>query len=322
MAEQALCSVVIPMYNEEDNIAPLYEALMAALAGLDMAWEFIFVDDGSSDASADRVLELVERDSRVRLLRFSRNFGSHAAVTAGLRNARGDAAVMICADLQDPPELIGALLERWREGNKVVWAVRESRDDPWLKKILARAFYRLFRAIALPNYPKGGMDFGLVDRRLIDVLGELPEHNHIMSAMIVWTGFKQAQVPYRRQARHTGVSKWPVGKRIKSALDAIISFSYFPIRLIAYLGIGVSLLSLIYALFIIVSRLFFGLGDAGWPSVMVAVLFLGGIQLITLAVLGEYLWRVAEDTKARPLYIIAERWGFDSDDKPHGDRVV
>jgi glycosyltransferase involved in cell wall biosynthesis len=312
MTEHSLCSVVIPFYNEEENIDPLYQTLITAVTGLDVDWEFIFVDDGSSDNSISILQRLRATDARIKVLRFSRNFGSHAALSAGLRNAIGEAAVILSADLQDPPELIPTLLNRWREGYQVVWAVRESRADPWLKRTLASLFYRLFRAIALPNYPRQGMDFGLFDRQVLNVLNQLPEHNHFVTAMIVWAGFRQIHVPYQRRARYSGVSKWSLSKRLKAALDAIVSFSYFPIRLIIYLGLMVSTLSFIYALFIIARRLLFNLGGEGWPSVMVAVLFLGGVQLVTLGILGEYLWRVAEEVKARPLYIIAERWGFNN----------
>lgn len=311
MAEPSFCSVVVPVYNEEVNIFPLYEALTAAVSDLDVEWEFIFIDDGSRDSTVRCVLDLNEKDPRVKLLRFSRNFGSHAALSAGLKNAEGEAAIILSADLQDPPELISTLLEKWREGYEVVWAVRESRADPFTKKFLATLFYRIFRKVALPNYPEEGMDFGLFDRKVLDVLRDLTEHNHFVTAMIVWAGFRVAHIPYQRRARHAGESKWSVSKRIKAAIDAIISFSYFPIRLIAYLGMAVSAFSLLYAVYIVLRRVLFNLGGEGWPSVMVAVLFLGGVQLITLAVLGEYLWRVAEDAKSRPLYIIAERFGFD-----------
>jgi len=311
-----LLSIVVPVYNEETNIEPFYRQLLGALAEVDMQAEILFVDDGSKDGTHEAIALLAKEDPRVKCLRFSRNFGSHAATTAGLRHARGDAAVFISVDLQDPPELIKAFVERWREGYHVVWGVRESRDDPWSKKTLARLFYALIRRIALPEYPPEGMDFGLLDRQVIDVFNSFEEADRIVPTILVWAGFRQAQIGYHRAARRSGVSKWPLRKRIKSAIDVIVSFSYLPIRFMSYFGMLVSLLGFGYGVFLIGRRLFFGLGEAGWPSVMVTVLFLGGIQLIMLGVLGEYIWRTSAQVRRRPLYIVMERIGFD--DKKQG----
>jgi len=285
---------------------------------LDIPTEIIFVDDGSSDKSFDIISHLSQKDARVKCLRFSRNFGSHAALLAGLRKACGAAAVIISADLQDPPELIRDLVEKWRQGYHTVWAVRESRKDPFAKKLFAATFYRLFRRIALPNYPPSGMDFGLFDRRILDNLKRLHEINYFIPGLILWLGFRQAYISYHRRSRHSGRSKWTVRKRTKNAVDAIVSFSYFPIRLISYTGFFVSLLAFLYVVFLVTRKLFFGLGTPGWVSVFVAVLFLGGLQLMMLGILGEYIWRTTDQVRSRPSYILMDQIGFD-DIKPQDE---
>jgi dolichol-phosphate mannosyltransferase len=310
MSEPVLVSVVVPVYNEESNIQPFYTALTTAIATSNTDFEIIFVDDGSSDKTFPLIRELSQQDCRVKALRFSRNFGSHAAMSAGLRYASGDAAVIISVDLQDPPELINTFVEQWHQGYHVVWGVRESRDDPWTKKTLASLFYALLRRIALPDYPPQGMDCGLLDRQVLAAFNNFHEINRIVPTTLVWTGFQQTQILYHRNARYSGRSKWSLAKRIKAAIDIIVSFSYVPIRLMSYLGIVVSFLSFVYAVFLIVRRVLFGLGGAGWPSVMVAVLFLGGVQLIMLGVLGEYIWRASEQVRGRPMYIVMEQIGF------------
>lgn len=302
-----LVSIVVPVFNEEVSIGPFYAALESALGRIDADFEILFVDDGSTDSSYRILTELVRKDPRVRAVRFSRNFGSHAALTAGLHECRGDAAVMISVDLQDPPDLIAEFVRTWREGYDVVWGVRGTRDDPWSKALLARTFYGLIRKMAFANYPAEGMDFGLIDRKVINILNNLPEANRFVFALIVWSGFRQTSIHYHRGARKLGVTKWPLGKRIKSALDVIVSFSYLPIRFVSYMGIFVSFASFLYGAFLIVRRVFFGLGGAGWPSIMVAVLFLSGVQLIVLGVLGEYIWRTSDQVRGRPLYIVMER---------------
>jgi dolichol-phosphate mannosyltransferase len=310
--ERSLISVVIPAFNEESNIQPFFEELRATIDRLpEVDWEIIFVDDGSSDTTVAKVIALHEVDQRVKAVQLSRNFGSHPALSAGLSYAGGDAAVVISADLQDPPALIEAFLEQWRQGYHIVWGIRETRDDPWTKTLLANTFYRICRAVALPNFPKGGMDCGLFDRKVIDVFLSIGERNGYVFANILWTGFRQAQVPYARRARYSGVGKWGLAKRIKAAIDIIVSFSYLPIRFISYLGIFISCMSFVYSSFLIVRRVWFGLGGSGWPSVMVAILFLGGVQLIMLGILGEYIWRASDQVRARPLYVVMDEIGFE-----------
>ncbi len=312
MTRRNLVSVVVPVYNEETNVRPFYDQLTAAVEPLDVDVEVIFVDDGSGDRTFELIEELAGGDPRVKAIKLSRNFGSHPALTAGLLRAAGDAAVLISVDLQDPPELIGTFVEHWRQGYNVVWGVRKSRDDPWAKKLFANVFYAVLRAMALPQYPRRGMDCGLLDRKVLDALGRFPEVNRVLPPMIVWAGFRQAEVSYHRGGRHSGVSKWPLGKRIKSAIDILVSFSALPIRFISYLGFAISLMSFLYACFLIVGRLLWGVGAAGWPSVMVTVLFLGGVQLIMLGILGEYLWRTSDQVRGRPLFLVMEELGFEA----------
>jgi polyisoprenyl-phosphate glycosyltransferase len=310
--EKTLISIVVPVYNEENTIRTFYKALADTLATCETDSEIIFVDDGSTDATFRIIDSLALQDSRIKAVRLSKNFGSHAALLAGLRSATGQAAVMISADLQDPPAMIPALIQQWREGFHIAWAVREGRDEPFLKKVFAHAFYRLFTRIALKDYPATGMDFGLFDRRVLDHLKNFTENNFDIVLVIMSLGFRQCQIPYFRRARHAGHSKWSLTKRIKTAVDLIVSYSYFPIRCISYLGIVISLVSFMYTLFLIISNMVLEHRPMGWPSIMVAILFLGGVQLIMLGILGEYVWRCNDQVKRRPQYIIMETIGFDA----------
>jgi dolichol-phosphate mannosyltransferase len=316
--ERPLISIVVPVYNEESNIRAFHESLTGALRECAADIEIIFVDDGSTDTTFLLIEDLAQSDTRIKAVRLSKNFGSHAALLAGLRMATGDAAVMISADLQDPPAMIPAFVQKWREGFHIVWALREGRDDPFFKKIFANAFYSLFTRIALKDYPAAGMDFGLFDRSVLDHLKNFKENNFDIVLVIMSLGFRQCQIPFYRNARHSGNSKWSLTKSIKSAVDLIVSYSYFPIRFISYLGIVISMVSFIYALFLIASNLVFGIGPIGWPSIMVAVLFLGGVQLIMLGILGEYIWRCNDQVKMRPQYIVMETIGFEKPlNQPH-----
>jgi polyisoprenyl-phosphate glycosyltransferase len=305
-----LCSVIVPVCNESANIHILYERIQEAVAGLDADWELLFVDDGSWDDSFDILVELHRMRPEVRALRLSRNFGSHIAIAAGLDHASGDLAIIMAADMQDPPEVLPALFERWKAGCDIVWGVRQDRDDPLTNRLWSWAFYTLIRRIALPDYPKGGTgSFCLIDRMVIEAFQQLRERNRVTFGLLSWVGFRQEHVPYRRERRHAGRSGWTSGRRVKAALDTIASFSYFPIRLISYIGICVSLLSVVGALYVLLTALFFARPVAGWPSLMVVVLFLGGVQLITLGIIGEYLWRSLDESKQRPLYFIRDAVG-------------
>jgi polyisoprenyl-phosphate glycosyltransferase len=307
-----LISIVVPAMNEQENILPFYEAVKAVTNSLpDFQWELLFVDDGSTDSTTERILALMETDPTVRVLKLSRNFGSYAAIKAGFDNARGDACISISADLQDPPELFRDFTEKWLEGYHIVWGVREQRDDPWSKKFLASIFYRLVRRLALADLPEHGMDCGLFDRKVVDVFREIRDQNSITFMTVYWMGFHQAQVPYHRYARQFGLSKWPVGKRVKSALDVITSFSYLPLRLSSYVGLLISCIAFLGAMIILFNKLVLNIGEWGWPSLMVTMLFLSGTQLLVIGILGEYLWRIGSEVRGRPQYIVMEEFGFD-----------
>ncbi len=312
MPDTKLISVVVPAMNEEENIQLFYDAVVAVTDELSQyEWEFIFVDDGSTDQTLACVQALREKDLRVHALQLSRNFGSHSALRAGFDYARGDAVITISADLQDPPALFRSFLEQWQEGYDTVWGVRAQRDDNWSKKMLASMFYRVIRRLALAYFPIGGMDCGLFDRKVINAFRQIPDRNGITFMTIYWMGFRQARIPYHRRQRQLGTSKWPIGKRVKAAVDVITLFSYLPIRLSTYIGLTVSAISLLGALFILFDKLVLGIGGWGWPSVMVTLLFLGGVQLIMLGMIGEYLWRISSEVRGQPQYIVMAEIGFD-----------
>lgn len=309
-------SVVVPVLNEEMNVEPFYNQLVCQIETLtELDWEVVFVDDGSTDQSVTQLLKLRNQDGRLKILRLSRNFGSHAALTAGLAYASGDAAIIMSVDLQDPAEIIKDFLAEWQKGNHMVWGIRQSRGDPWSKRFLANTFYRFCRRIALENYPEGGVDCCLLDRRVIEEFLAINERHAFLFATMLWMGFRQAYVPYERGSRVAGTSKWTLAKRLKSALDIVVSFSYFPIRFMSYLGILVSIVSFVYAADLVVERVFFGKGASGWPSIMVVMLFLGGVQLTMMGVLGEYIWRGTDQVKGRPRFIVMEEIGFERADR-------
>jgi dolichol-phosphate mannosyltransferase len=318
-----LISIVVPVLNEEENLGRFYAAVKAVTDDLpEFQWEFVFVDDGSNDASVNVIMDLRERDPRINALQLSRNFGSYAAIKAGFDYARGDAAISMSADLQDPPELFREFVARWREGNHIVWGVREQRDDPWTKKFAASMFYRLVRRLALADLPSGGMDCGLFDRRVIDAFRQIRDRNSITFMTIYWMGFRQARVGYHREARRFGRSKWPLGKRVKSAVDVITAFSYLPVRLASYFGLVISAVAFIGALMVLFDRLVLGIGGLGWPSLMVTMLFLGGVQMLMLGIIGEYLWRINTEVRDRPQYIVMKEVGFEEGPRdPVPDRL-
>ena len=309
-----LISIIIPTYNEEENIPEFYNQVSPILDALPYQWEMIFVNDGSRDQSAGCVAALHEKDRRVCLVSLSRNFGSYSAISAGLLHARGDAIVCISCDLQDPPELIPDFIKAWEGGADIVWGVRATRTDPGLKSIYANLFYWILRKLIWKDFPPGGMDYGLFDRRIIDEYNSLPVRNTIPFMTIYNFGFSQVQLPYNRRERKHGQSNWPLFKRIKSAVDVLVDFSYVPIRFTSYLGLFISLLSFAYGTFVVLNRIIFGTGGSGWPSLIAVTSFLGGLQLIVLGLLGEYLWRVAEQVREHPRFIIMNRLGFQPDE--------
>jgi dolichol-phosphate mannosyltransferase len=307
-----LVSIVVPVFHEELNLRRFYDELSRVMASVgDCDWEFIFVDDGSTDRSYAIVEELRARDDRVRGLRFPRNFGSHVAIAAGMDNCRGDAAVIMAADLQDPPDVVREFIARWREGHDIVWGARTGRDDAGWRGRLTGSFYGLVRRFAIPSYPAGGTgSFCLVSRPVIDAFKQCTERNRLTFGLIAWSGFRQTEVPYHRPERAAGTSSWTASRLIKSAIDTFISFSFLPIRAISYFGLVVSVLSFLFGFYVIINRLFFGTHVEGWTSVMLAVLVLSGVQLVMIGVLGEYLWRILDETRGRPLYIVERRLGL------------
>lgn len=304
MSDAIELSVVIPVFNEEENILPMYERLRAALDDLVKGLEIIYVDDGSRDRSWVAIEELATKDPRVRGISFARNFGHQAAVTAGVDHARGEAVVLIDADLQDPPEVIPELIARWREGYDVVYAQRKKRQGESLfKKLTAALFYRLLHRITDVSIPVDTGDFRLMGPRALAAFRALPERNRFIRGMVSWIGFRQVAVPYERHARAAGETKYPFRKMLRFALDAITSFSFLPLRLSTFLGLGVSVFSFLYIIVVLILK-FMGISWPGYTSLMASILFLGGVQLVMIGMLGEYLARVFDEVKRRPLYLV------------------
>jgi glycosyltransferase involved in cell wall biosynthesis len=310
-------SVVVPCHNEEANIRPLHARLCTVLDGAGLSWELVCVNDGSEDGTLPALLRLRAEDGRVRIHDLSRNFGKEAALTAGLELARGKVMIPLDADLQDPPELIPALIAKWREGFEVVNAVRAAREgEGWLKRGSAHLFYRVINRLSAVEIPRDTGDFRLLSRPAVEVLRQMPERRRFLKGMFVWVGFPTASVPYRRAGRHAGRSSWTYWRLWNFALEGITSFSQAPLRIASYLGLGVALVSLLYALVLIVRTIVFGNPVSGYPSLMVAILFLGGVQLVALGVIGEYVGRVYEETKQRPVYVIRRSWTGEPADAP------
>jgi len=304
-ASIVLLTVVTPAYNEAQNLPTLYSCLREVLEGQPLNWEWIVVDDHSSDSTFDVLDELARREPRLRAIRFARNFGSHSAITCGLRHARGDCAVVIAADLQDPPKLLPQLLEGWRAGSQVVWAVRDGRErGGGNNAFFSRLYYFLMRrVVGIKEMAPTGADFLLIDRRVIDALAQFNESNVSILALVTWMGFRQSSITYIKQARLHGSSGWNLEKKLKLVVDSVTSFTYVPIRVMSYVGFVVALLGLLYAVFIVLHALR-GSPPSGWSSLMVGVLLLGGVQMIMLGVLGEYLWRALDESRHRPRYLI------------------
>lgn len=309
---QPTLSLVVPVYNEAGSIDSFLARAKPVLEALGEAYEIVFVDDGSSDATWQRLVAARERDPAVKVVGLSRNFGKDIALTAGLDHAGGAAVVAIDVDLQDPPEVIPDLVAKWREGHDVVYARRLSRaGDSAAKRLSAAWFYRVHHALSEIDIPADTGDFRLMDRKVIEALGRVGERNRFMKGLFTWVGFRQAEVGYRRAARAAGESKWSYWRLWNFALDGITSFSTLPLRVWTYVGGVVSLLAFAYALFLIVRTLVHGVDTPGYASLMVVVLLLGGINLLSLGVIGEYLGRTYMEVKHRPLYLVRERHGFD-----------
>jgi len=305
-------SVVVPAFNESDNLDPLVARLAGVLERIGLPFEIIVVDDCSTDATFARLADLHARDPRVKGLRFSRNFGKEIALAAGLRHACGAAVVLMDADLQHPPELIETFVAEWRAGGQIVYGQRDrSGEVPGLRRWLTRRFYRLFEAVGEVKLMRDGGDFALFDRQVVDALNALPERGRFGKGLYAWVGFRRTPVPFTPAVRHAGQSRWSFWRLWLLALDAVTAFSVLPLRIWSYLGVLVSLMSLAYGAYIAVRTLIQGVDVPGYASLMVAVAFFGGVQLITLGVLGEYLGRVFTEVKRRPLYIVDSAVGLD-----------
>lgn len=312
--------VVVPFLNEAGNLPALYGRLCATLERESERFEILFVDDGSTDGSAAWVAARAANDPRVKLLRLSRNFGHQVAITAGMDHADGAAVVIMDADLQDPPEVVPELLRRWRDGHEIVYAVRTSRSgEPWLKRFLAATFYKTFRRMASVDVPLDAGDFRLVDRKVIDALKQVRETHRFVRGLTCWVGFSQSAVHYERAPRHAGTTKYPVWKSMRLAFDAITSFSGTPLRWMTVIGLVVSVVGLVQASRVIVGRLLYPASmERGWASVVAIMLFLGGVQLVSLGLIGQYVGRIFEESKKRPLYFVRDRVGDFADPPQEG----
>ncbi len=302
-------SVVLPVFNERENLPLLYERLVQVLDAEGQPYEMVFVDDGSRDGSLNVLRALATADPRVVVVELARNFGHQVAISAGLDHARGDGVIVMDADLQDPPEVLPQFIARWREGYDVVYAVRASRKEHLLLRAAYAIFYRMLRRIANIDIPLDAGDFCLMDRRVVDVLTAMPERNRFVRGIRSWVGLNQVGMAYERQGRHAGKPKYTLSRLTYLALDGIVSFSFVPLRIITMLGFIVSAISIALAIVYAVQRIAFGLTPPGFPTLIVAVFFLAGIQLITIGVIGEYVGRIFEEVKQRPLYVVRRVMG-------------
>jgi glycosyltransferase involved in cell wall biosynthesis len=305
-------STVVPVYYNAPSLPALHQRLAQMAKTVPQSeFEFIFVDDGSADDSFKVLKELAEQDSRVKALRLVRNFGSNVAILAGLAHTQGDCVIVITADLQDPPELIPEMIDKWQAGTPVVLAARSARNDPWLTRLTGDIFNWLFRRFVFPNFPPKGFDFFLADRQVVQVLVRNAGVNPYLFGLLLWTGYKSETLTYTRVERKIGKSRWTFGKKIKYFLDAFIGFSYLPLRLASITGVALAILGFLYAAFVILARIFRGFPAEGWTSLMVVLLIVSGAQLIMLGLLGEYVWRNLDEARHRSLYLIGETIGID-----------
>jgi polyisoprenyl-phosphate glycosyltransferase len=305
-------SIIVPIYNEEINIDYFFKRLRYFIDPLTQKYEIICVNDGSTDNTMERLICYHNQDPRIKIINLSRNFGKDTALSAGLRYSQGDVVIPIDADLQDPPEMIAALLSKWREGYDVVYAVRTNRfGENWLKRLTASLFYRFINLLSETPIPKDTGDFRLIDRKVVAVLNQIPERTRFMKGLFAWVGFKQVGIPYERQPRRLGTTKWNTWRLWNFALDGITLFSTAPLKFSSYVGSIISMAAFFYAILLITRTILWGRDVPGYASIMVTILFLGGLQMISLGILGEYMGRVYAEVKHRPLFIISEKYGFD-----------
>jgi glycosyltransferase involved in cell wall biosynthesis len=316
MMDSMEISVVVPLYNEAPNIDQLFKRLLSVLDRLNLTYEIICIDDGSRDNTLTNLIDYHQRYPEIKVIELSRNFGKEIALTAGLDYARGKAVIPIDGDLQDPPELIGELIAKWREGYDVVYAKRRSRQgESWLKRFTADMFYRVISKMSRVTIPRNTGDFRLLDQRVVMAVKKIPERTRFMKGLFAWVGYKETAIFYDRPPRYQGQTKWNYWKLWNFAIDGITSFSMVPLKVWSYVGVLLSLFAFFYGLFLIVWTLVSGVDVPGYPSLMVTVLFLGGIQLISLGVIGEYLGRVYEEVKERPLYLVRDCYGLTINNK-------
>lgn len=310
-------SVIVPVFNEQEVIAETYSRLKLVMDTLHEPYELLFINDGSRDRTAEVVRGICSKDPNVRMLSFARNFGHQIAITAGMDHAEGQAVVVIDADLQDPPEIILEMIEKWREGYDVVYGTRMKRKgETWFKRVTAHAFYRLLKALTSVDIPVDAGDFRLIDRKVCDVLKTLTERNRYVRGLVSWVGFRQTSVEYVREERWAGETKYPLRRMVRFAADAITSFSYKPLKLAGYLGFTLSAMSFLYLMVIVYQKLFTDTTITGWASIVAVNLFFNGMMLVMLGIIGEYIGRIYDESKGRPLYILHEKAGYRSESVP------
>lgn len=305
-------SIIIPVYFNEMNLSDLYEHLKKILNKALFAYEVIFVDDGSEDNSFSELMKLREKDKNIKIIRLSKNYGSHIAILAGMSYASGDCVTMLSADLQDPPEIILDMYKKYLEGNKVVLAVRKDRKDSFVQKILSNTYYKLMRKFALKNMPYGGFDCFLIDKKVVENIVKMKEKNTSIMGQILWCGFKVVEIYYIREERKKGKSMWTLSKKIKLFIDSFLSFSYVPIKFMSVMGFFFSFLGILGIVYIIINKIINNIGIQGWASIMVLILIVSGIQMTMIGIIGEYVWRNLDESKKRPVFIIDEKIGFDN----------
>ncbi|EEL79286.1 glycosyltransferase [Bacillus cereus] len=304
---QKLISVVVPMYFEEEVAQECYNRLKSVMLQNDINYEFVFVNDGSTDRTMEILSEIAANDYRTKIVNFARNFGHQIAVTAGIAAAKGDAIVIIDADLQDPPEVIPELIAKWEEGYEVVYAKRKQRKgETWFKLLTAKYFYKFLNYMSDIDIPKDTGDFRIIDRKVADVFNQMTERNRFIRGMMSWVGFRQTYVEYERDERFAGETKYPLKKMIKFASDGIIAFSTKPLRIVMTLGLLSVLISIIVLLYTITVKIIGSGTQTGWASIMVAITFFSGIQLLGLGIVGQYIARIYDESKNRPIYIVKE----------------
>ncbi len=303
--DDPLVSIIVPVYNEEDALDFFLESVNAVLEQHACRYEFVFINDGSTDKTLGKLLETASLDDRIRIINFSRNFGKEAALTAGIDYAEGESVIVMDVDLQDPPWLIIEFLKKWQEGYDIVYGLRQGREnDTFLKKFTAACFYKVIKGLSHTSIPENVGDFRLIDRRVVNALRQLPERNRFMKGLFSWVGFQSVAVPFHRPQRLEGKTKWNYWKLWNFAIDGFASFTTAPLRIWTYIGIGVSIMAFLYASFIVLDVVINGIDAPGYASLITIVLFLGGLQLLSLGILGEYIGRLFLEVKSRPIYLV------------------